>query len=474
MNICVSSSYINSVKFILYVLETAKFKRHNQPMVKPTLLAQLNDQLSKLPTYLHVSDIQGLSQLATQGVLGVAGLAESVQGNVYKAVATPFGALGAKFIHPEPGSTGVKPRGITGLVYGGIKGVTRLAGGTVNAALTKAAPLITGRFGTPASSPEREAVLAAINGVLGDQLLATANPLTISMSLRHEGRPLALDKTALAERLPQATGKLLVVLHGLCMNDLQWTTGGKNDAAYNHADVLAKALGYTPLYLRYNTGLHTSINGLQFASLLEQLLKAWPQPVADLTLLVHSMGGLVSRSACHVAEQAGMAWRKQLKSIVFLGTPHHGAPLERVGNWIDTTLGSNQVTKPFAAIGQIRSSGITDLRYGHVLESSWLVDGKVLDRFVRSPDSREPLPLPTGVNCFTVAATTSSQPSAVKDAVIGDGLVPIKSALGQHDEAAHCLDFALGNQWTAYATNHMALLSSPEVGAQVLNWLGQS
>jgi pimeloyl-ACP methyl ester carboxylesterase len=431
-------------------------------MTKPTLL----DQLNKLPTYLHVSDIQGLSQLATQGVLGVTGLAESVQGNVYKAVAAPFGPLGSRFVDAAPGSSGVKPTGITGLVYGGIKGITRLAGGTVNAVLTKAAPVITERFGTPASSPEREAVLSAINGVLGDQLLATANPLTITMSLRHEGKPLLLDKVALAQRLPLASGKLLVVLHGLCMNDLQWTSNG-----YNHADVLAKKLGYTPVYLHYNTGLHTSINGQQFAVLMEQLVNAWPQAVEEITLLVHSMGGLVSRSACHAAEQSGMAWRSKLKNIVFLGTPHHGAPLERVGNWIDTTLGSNLVTKPFAAIGQIRSSGITDLRYGHVLESSWLVNGKEVDRFERSPDSREPLPLPAGVNCFTVAATTSSAASPMKDALIGDGLVPLRSALGQHDEAPHCLEFAPENQWTAYGTNHMALLNRPEVTAQVLKWL---
>ena len=430
-------------------------------MPKPTLL----DQLNKLPTYLHVSDIQGLSQLATQGVLGVTGLVESVHGNVYKALAAPFGLLGSRFIDAAPGSSGVKPGGVTGLVYGGVKGITRLAGGTVNAALTRAAPLISNRFGTPASSPEREAVLSAINGVLGDQLLATANPLTINMSLRHEGKPLLLDKAALAQRLPQVTGKLLVVLHGLCMNDLQWTS-----SHYNHTDVLAKQLGYTPVYLHYNTGLHTSVNAQQFAFVLEDLLKAWPQPVKDLTLLVHSMGGLVSRSACHVAEQAGMTWRSKLKNIVFLGTPHHGAPLERIGNWIDTTLGSNPVTKPFAAIGQIRSSGITDLRYGHVLGSSW--EGK--DRFERSPDSREPLPLPAGVNCFAVAATTSgeySESSPARDALIGDGLVPLRSALGQHDEALHCLNFLPGNQWTAYGTSHMALLSRPEVGAQILRWL---
>ena len=427
------------------------------------------DQLYKLPTYLHLSDIQGLSQLATQGVLGVTSLAESVHGQVYKAVAAPFGLLGSRFVDSSPGSSGVKPDGITALVYGSVKAITRLAGGTANAVITKAAPLVAKRFGTPASSPEREAVLASINGVLGDQLLATANPLTISMSLRHKGKGFVPEMPALAACSPHVTGKLLVVLHGLCMNDLQWTTGGKRGAAYNHADVLANALGYTPVYLQYNTGLHTSSNGLQFANLLEQLLKAWPHPVEDLTLLVHSMGGLVSRSACHVAEQAGMAWRSKLKNIVFLGTPHHGAPLERVGNWLDTTLGSNLVTRPFAAIGQIRSSGITDLRYGHVLESSW--QGK--DRFARSPDSRQPLPLPAGVKCFTVAATTSKEASVLKGALIGDGLVPLRSALGIHDEAPHCLNFLPGNQWTAYACSHMALLSRPEVGTQVLKWLGE-
>jgi len=421
-------------------------------------------RLAAVPTYLHVADIQGLAQLATQGVLGVTGLAESVQGNVYKAVAASFGPLGKRFTDRSPGSSGIKPFGVTGLVYGGIRGITRLAGGSVNAVLARAVP----RLPVQKSSPQREAVLAAINGVLGDQLRATVNPLTVNMAFRHQGQPLQLEKAALALEFPNATGKLLVVLHGLCMNDLQWTSTGKDGVTFNHADVLAKELGYIPIYLHYNTGLHTSTNGQELAGLLEQLFNAWPQPVQDLSLLAHSMGGLVSRSACYVAEQTGLAWRSKLKKIVFLGTPHHGAPLERVGNWIDTTLGGNRVTKPFAAIGQIRSSGITDLRYGHVLESSWL--GK--DRFERSPDSREPLPLPAGVNCFTVAATTSNESSRVKDALIGDGLVPLRSALGQHDEDRHGLAFEPHNQWTAWGVNHMALLQNPAVTAQVLRWLG--
>ena len=294
-----------------------------------------------LPTWLHASDIQGLAQLATRGVLGVADLAETVHGNVYKTVAVPFGPLGQAFIDRAPGRTGVRARGITGLVYGSVRGVTRLAGGAFNAALAGAAPLLARR----ASSPQREAMLSVLNGVLGDQLLDTANPLAISMSLRHHGQALVLEKSALAQTLPDATGKILLLIHGLCMNDLQWraaVAGGH----HHHGEILAQALGYTPVCLHYNSGLHTSINGQQLAVLLDELVRAWPVPITELSLLVHSMGGLVARSACEHARTAGLGWRAHLKQMVFLGTPHHGAPLERVGNWIDTTLGRTRAAIP--------------------------------------------------------------------------------------------------------------------------------
>ncbi|CAN7519391.1 esterase/lipase family protein [Polaromonas sp. LjRoot131] len=424
-----------------------------------------------LPTWLHVSDIQGLAQLATQATLGVTGLAESVQGNVYKAVAAPFGPLGAKFIDRLPGASGVRPLGITGLVYGGIKGVTRLAGGTANALLSRAAPLA----GPRASTPQREAMLSALNGVLGDRLAETANPLAISMRLRHQGQPLLLEPQALAARLPDATGKLLVVVHGLCMNDLQWNSG--TAGFKGHGEQLARELGYTPVYLHYNTGLHTSDNGEQLAGLLQQLARAWPQPVQDITLLVHSMGGLVARSACQQAAEAGYSWLAQLKALVFLGTPHHGAPLERLGSWVDGVLGGNIVTKPFAKIGQVRSAGITDLRHGNLLHADWHDAG----RFERGPDARRPVPLPPGVDCYTVAATTLAPGKgplmAVREALarkmVGDGLVSLESALGLHAEPERCLAFAPENQWIAQGMNHLELLSRPEVGRQLVRWLGQ-
>ncbi len=431
----------------------------------PPASGRLSAARLRLPGWLHLSDIQGLAQLATRGTLGVTDIAEKVQGNVYKAVAAPFGQAGQKFVDREAGASGVRKTGITGLVYGSIRGVTRLAGGAVDAALSRAAPRVVAK----ASSPQREAMLSVINGVLGDQLLESANPLAITMGLRRDGLALPMERAALAERLPAATGKIVVLVHGLCMNDLQWRAGpGRPDLG----EQLAQALGYTPVYLHYNTGLHTSVNGGQLATLLEQLIQAWPQPVDSLSLLTHSMGGLVARAACHSAASTGLKWPQQLKHLVCLGTPHHGAPLEKLGNWVDTALGSNPVTRPFAAIGQLRSAGITDLRYGHVLPADW----QDADRFAAGPDGRQPVPLPQGVACFAVAATLGAVPAAGSvpglDAALGDGLVPVASALGRHADAARSLGFPAERQYMAADTGHIALMHSPQVAAQLLRWLG--
>ncbi|MCZ7653807.1 MAG: GPI inositol-deacylase [Rhodocyclaceae bacterium] len=177
-------------------------------------------------------------------------------------------------------------------------------------------------------------MLAALNGVLGDYLEASGNPLAIRMSLRRKGSALQLDKNALAAAIPNAGGRLLILAHGLCMNDLQWKRQG-----HDHGAALARDLGYTPVYLHYNSGRHISTNGREFSGLLDALLSAWPAPVDELTIIGHSMGGLLARSAWHYGMAEGRAWPLKLKGLVFLGTPHHGAPMERGGNWIDIALG---------------------------------------------------------------------------------------------------------------------------------------
>ena len=78
-----------------------------------------------------------------------------------------------------------------------------------------------------------------------------------------------------------------------------------------------------------------------------------------------------------------MRWPARLDDLVFLGTPHHGAPLERAGNWVDLLLGATPYAAPFARLGKLRSAGITDLRHGNLLDEDWV--GR--DRFAprRSP-----------------------------------------------------------------------------------------
>ncbi len=402
--------------------------------------------------HLRPSDIRGLALLATQGVAGVTRIVEGVHQSVW-------GSLGVAGRGPQ--QTG----GLTGQVYQGLQGATRWLGTGLDRVLSALEPLLPDRGDGPAS-PQREALLAALNGVMGDHLAASGNPLATAMSLRHLGQP--VRPQALPADL-KPTGRILLLVHGLCMNDLQWQAPpASGQPSADHGQALAAALGYTPLYLRYNSGLHTSQNGRALAALLEQLVAHWPVPLEQLCIIGHSMGGLVARSATFYAQQDGLRWPQWLKHLVFLGTPHHGAPLERAGHGVDLLLGSTPYTAPFARLGQLRSAGITDLRHGHVLDADW--QGR--DRFARQRDGRQPLALPAGVACYCIAATLAARRSLLADRLTGDGLVPLRSALGQHDQRARALTFSPSRQWIAYRTGHLALLHSPEVSRQLLHWLG--
>ncbi len=397
-------------------------------------------------SHLRPSDLHGLSRLGIDAVTGLTDLVEAMHHNI----ASKPGLLGK----PPAGRT----RGITGLVYRSIHGVTRLVGGSLDAVLGRLVPLFVER----PSSPEREAILSALNGVLGDHLEAKGNPLAIRMRLRRAGQALRMEKAALAAAFPNAGGRLLVLVHGLCMNDLQWQRQG-----HDHGVALESELGYSAVYLHYNSGRHISSNGREFAGLLEALLDNWPVPVHELSILGHSMGGLLARSAWHYGTTAGHAWPRRLKKLVFLGTPHHGAPLERGGNWIDFLLGASPYSAPLSRLGKIRSAGITDLRHAYLLDEDW--QGR--DRFERSAGPRAALPLPEGMRCFAIAATTGKQVGDLKDRLIGDGLVPLASALGCHAERDRNLMFPPDRQWIALETGHLDLLSRAEVYACIRQWL---
>ena len=408
--------------------------------------------------HLRSTDLRGLAKLATQATLSVTKIAEGVTQSVWSTLGAPSGKAKDQ------------TRGITGLVYKSIQSVAQLVGKGTESVLTSLQPLLDKIDQEPQESAPREAVLAALNGVMGDRLVESDNPLATPMTLRFKNE--ALNWEAMPDKA-LLTGKVLIVIHGLCMNDLQWTVQ-VDEKTVNHAETLATKLGYTPVYVRYNTGLHTSQNGQTLSNQLELLSALWPTPLEEITVLAHSMGGLVTRAAVHTAQHNQRQWVKKLKNIVFLGTPQHGAPLEKAGNWIDVLLGVTPYSAPFKKLAELRSSGITDLRFGYVLESDWLDQGHQ-DRFKpktkQEQVDREHLSLPEGVACFTVAATLAAKRSLLADRLIGDGLVPLNSALGVHGDPARSLVFAKSSQMIVYRTNHMAILESAEVSEQLLTWL---
>jgi pimeloyl-ACP methyl ester carboxylesterase len=296
--------------------------------------------------------------------------------------------------------------------------------------------------------------------VLGDHLAASDNPLAIAMRFRRAGRPLLLERLALRSSLSGTTPRVLVLLHGLCMNDLQWQRAG-----HDHGEALARDLGYTPVYLHYNSGLSVSTNGRILAELMERLYDAWPVPIERLVMMGHSMGGLVARSAIHhgaLTQRGGLRWPSRVNDLVCLGTPHQGAPLEQAGHGVDVLLSATPYAAPLARLGKVRSAGINDLRSGNILSAPSGDDGT---------HRCAPVGLPNGTRCYAVAASLGPSAASLKARLLGDGLVPVASALGQHRDLDRRLAFDEIHQAVVLETGHLDLLSSTQVYGQLRRWL---
>jgi len=343
--------------------------------------------------------------------------------------------------------TSERPKGIAGLVYRTVRGATRFIGRAVDLGLAPVTRLLP--EGEP--SPSLDAYRSAVNGVYGDYLLRTENPLAIEMSLRYRGQPVDVHdpKSTLGQHSNVTPAKkFLVLVHGLCMNDRQWSRDG-----HDHGAALADELGYLPLYLRYNSGLPVASNGRALADMLETLLNNCSSSVEELAIMGHSMGGLVARSACHHGHAAGHGWPEYLRKLIFLGTPHQGAPLERGGHGLDTVMGLSPYMAPFTHLSRARSAGITDLRHGTVSAGEDFV------------------PLPSKVHCYAAAAVRAEKRSMLGDRLIGDGLVPLNSALGIHRDTTRSLSIPEHRKWIGYRMGHRELLSRPEVYGQISAWL---
>lgn len=392
--------------------------------------------MSRGVRHLQPEDLQGVARLGIGATTRVTELVEALHATIARVPGTRAPS------HPA------RTKGITGLVYASVRGATRVAGRGLDATLGWLAPRWIAE--TP-STEARCAAIAALNGVLGDHLATSRNPLAIRMRMRRNGRPLVLRPDSLAAAFPDASGHVVVLVHGLCMSDRQWLRNG-----HDHGAALERDLHCSVLYLHYNSGLPIAMNGRNFARLLESLTTAWPAPIERLSIIGHSMGGLVARSACLHAERRGHAWLHKLDAMVFLGTPHRGAPLERGGHRLERLLRASPYSAPFARLGEIRSAGVTDLRYG-----------RIDDRPASKPGRNAPR---TPARALAIAATLGRRNGDLKDRLLGDGLVPLASALGMATRAERAL-FPRAARSIQYETGHLALLDRPAVYRRIRDWL---
>ena len=396
---------------------------------RPDASAQADGPFTR---HLHPADLRGAAQLATEATLETTRLVEAV----HAAVLTSL----------RPGSADPPPRttGLTGFIYRTVRRIAGIAGvgsGRLMAALEKAF--------APMPRPDtdvRDRVLSVLNGILGDHLSASGNPLARSFSLRTpDGRP--VDPDAMENAAPDT---LVVFVHGLCLSDRDWIPATRDRTG--HVEAITTAVDGTAVLARYNSGRALSANGQALATHLKRLTTSADEG-ARVVIVTHSMGGLVARSALRHARRTSASWLDLVTETIYLGTPHRGAPLERAGTWIETQLRRTPVTAPFADLADRRSRGIQDLRCG----IDALNDGPPSD-----PADRDHTASSSSRALYVAGAMVPSPPTG---RVVGDGLVPVSSALDLPEPGC------AANRRVVEQCGHFDLLHDPAVTEQLLRWL---
>ena len=260
--------------------------------------------------------------------------------------------------------------------------------------------------------------ISALNAWIGDHLAESGNELEQPMAFYRENRSVAPEDL---EAPP--TGKVCVLVHGLGYNESSWKDPERGEGE-DYGRRLEQQCGHMPLYLRFNTGLRISTNGALLADLLQRFCTRRDAGVSELLLIGHSLGGLVIRSACHRAHELSQDWVTLVRDVVYLGSPHLGAPLERATNAaahffgrIDTTA-----THVLSEVLDSRSAGVRDLRFGNLVDLDWTD---------RDPDEllhnrRSPVPwLATARHHFVVGRALPAVAAA------GDWMVGSDSAAGR-------------------------------------------
>ena len=401
--------------------------------------------------------VRGIKSLVHDGVDHTVDLVmlghESAARTVMRAVAVTGVALGPAadpFTGAAAQVNGLRQR-ITGTVMGSIKGVNRLTALLSDAALdaifpleSQEEPLIPLRSDAMGSAGwVADALSGAVSGVIGDHLSARENTLDPGLSLRSSTAWIGEDGSGIPA---DAAPRIAVLVHGLAATEWSWCLDAERltgDPSANFGSLLERDLGFMPIFVRYNTGRHISENGRLLAARLAQLVAHWPVPVEEIALIGHSMGGLVLRSACHIAHSESHSeshsepdpekqpWLQAVRRVVTLGSPLQGAPLEKFGNLAGAALAALDLpaTAITARLLNARSAGIKDLRYGYVQDAEW--EGSDPDALLQ--DRRLDVALPPHISWCFIAAGLGATPGHPLSLALGDLLVRTESASGPLD-----------------------------------------
>jgi len=292
--------------------------------------------------------------------------------------------------------------------------------------------------------------LSVLNGVVGDTLAAQNSKLAIKMSLNGKARG----------------ARLCIYVHGLCTSDAAWEYTA--DPTKSYGSLLEKDCGYAPIFVRFNSGLHISTNGQLLAKLVSKLCKDSAEPIQEVVFIGHSLGGLVVRSACYYGHKSNAPWIKLINKIFLLGTPHHGNDYEKLGNLTSTVLKliPNLVTIGLSRLGNKRSAGIKDLRFGYLLDEDW--EGHDADALWR--DNRHPVPLLEGVDYYIIAASLAKESDNIFTQYFGDGMVPAHTAAGKSFRKSKTVPFSHKHFKMIKGISHTDLTRHPKVYQQIRKW----
>ncbi len=405
---------------------------------------------------MRKTDWQAVGEIAGEALAATGTLVKDVHEGV---ASRPFGILG-----PAAQPVRVVHDGASRMVYAGVRrGLRSLARAGAELASVRAP-----KDGQPLTSqPVGALVIGAVNGMYGNHLHSRGSELSLTMEIRRRGAGVPVTADGLARAYPRATPRVVVFVHGLCGTEAAWrlpARGSDRSDRRTYGQRLEQELGFSSVWLRYNTGLHISENGRELARLLDELVSSWPVDVQELVLVGHSMGGLVARSACHYAEREAHPWTDQVRHVFCLGTPHLGADLEKGANALGWAMGRIPETRALARVLNARSVGIKDLRYGSCVDEDWSDCDP--DEYLR--DRCREVPFLTGANYYFIGAAL--RPDAV-GRLVGDLLVRSPSSSGRGNDRGRRIPIEVDNGYELRGLTHLDLLNHPAVYRQLREWI---